>query len=431
MTPPRTQSLTALGSYAANPAGTTSIGDGIERAHNDLAGISGYDKKAIIVFTDGEENTPKYLSDISSLINEYVFAVGLGTADELDPAALNTICNGHNGYLLLTDQLDDDDTFKLAKYFLQIQAGINNEQIVVDPSGYVAPGPAIKIPFYLNETDISVDAIMMMPMQGLIDVAIGTPKGDVIKSSNLSSFPTVKKVDGAQVTYYRMTLPVSDGASINAQNGQWNILLKVNQKYYKRYLAELEKSQDQYQQAVAHGVKYTALVHAYSNLRMKCTLSQNSYETGAAMSLRCLITEYGVPLEKDVSVTASLFMPDGTLNSIVLNKVSSGIYDIQLPANYPGIYVFTVQANGFTSRNLSFTREKVLTAAVWKGGDAPAPTSSTDPNQNPFQVTICKFLNCLKRTMDKGAKERLAKNGFDIDALMKCFCHYNSFNKKE
>jgi len=301
---------------------------------------------------------------------------------------------------------------------------------VVDPNGYVVPNSVIKIPFYLNETDISVDAIVMMPIQSLIDVSIETPEGNIIEDSNLASFPTVKKVDGTQVTYYRMTLPVSDGTRINEQNGQWNILLKVNQKYYKRYLAELKKSKDQYQQVVVHGVKFTALVHAYSNLRINCTLSQNSYEPGGTISLRCLITEYGIPLIKDTSVISSYIMPDGSVNTITLNKVSSGIYETQLRADYQGVYVFTVQANGFTSRNLPFTREQVLSAAIWKGGDAPAPTSSTDTSQNPFHVTICKFLNCLKRTMDKGAKERLKKNGFDIDSLIKCFCHYNFLNKE-
>lgn len=141
--PARGNATTALSGYSANPAGLTAIGDGIERGHNNLAPVSGYDKKAIIVFTDGHETASKYISDVTSLIDEQVFAIGLGTAQELNPNALNNICNGSGGYLLLTDQLDNDDTFKLAKYFLQIQAGVNNEQIVVDPNGYVGVGQTV------------------------------------------------------------------------------------------------------------------------------------------------------------------------------------------------------------------------------------------------------------------------------------------------
>jgi hypothetical protein len=416
----RSNAITALGGYAAG-TGLTSIGDGIERGHNNLSGVGGYEKKALIVFTDGHENSSKYITDVSSLINEEVFAVGLGTAAELNPAVLNDICNGHNGYLLLTDQLDDDDTFKLAKYFLQIQAGVNNEQVVVDPSGYITPGNVVKVPFYLNETDISVDTIVMHPSQGLLEVAVETPEGKVISGANLSAFPTVKKVDGQQVTYYRMTLPVSDGASINAQNGQWNILLKTNDKYYKRYVTGLERDKKEYQQAVTHGVKYTALVHAYTNLRMACTLSQDKYIPGATLYLRAGLTEYGVPLLKDTSVVASVKMPDGSLNSVVLNKVSSGIYEAKIAAEYSGTYTFTVKASGFTSHNLPFTREQVLTASVWKGGDDTPPKSSTE--SNPMQDAFCKILACFDKNLSGNAKERLYKEGFDIDGLLRCSCH--------
>jgi len=415
----RSTAVTALASYVAG-TGLTSIGDGIERAHIHLSGVTGYDKKAIIVFTDGYENSPKYLADISSIINEEVFAVGLGTAAELNPAALNEICNGHNGYLLLTDQLDSDDTFKLAKYFLQIQAGVNNEQVVVDPSGYIAPGNLVKVPFYLNETDISVDSIVMHPAQGLLDVAIETPEGHVISSSNFSVFPTVKKIDGQQITYYRITLPVNDGASINAQNGQWNILLKVNEKYYKRYVSGLEKDQKQYQQTITHGVNYTALVHAYSNLRMDCSVSQNQYSPGALLHLRALISEYGVPLLKETSIVAKVKIPGGPLSTLVFHNVSPGIYEASMAADYAGTYTFTIKANGFTSRNLPFTREQVLTASVWRGGDNTPPKSSNEPN--PMQDAFCKILTCLDKNIDGNARERLHKEGFDIEGMLKCSC---------
>lgn len=417
--PTRASATAALSMYAANPAGLTAIGDGIERGHNNLNPVTGYDKKAIIVFTDGHETASQYISDVASLINEQVFAVGLGTAQELDPNALFEICNNHNGYLLLTDQLDNDDTFKLAKYFLQIQAGVNNEQIVVDPNGSVAPGQTVRVPFDLNEADISADAIVLLPFQGLLDVAVETPEGNLIDSGNVGSFPTVTRVLGPNMTYYRMTLPVSDGGAINSQTGKWQIILKVNTIYFKRYLALLEKNPIQYQQARAHGVQFTALVQAYSNLRMNCQLAQNSYEPGARLSVRSLITEYGMPLEKNASVRAILTLPDGSSANIGFNKVSAGVYETQVMAYYPGIYRFDVHANGFTTRNVPFTRQQVLTGAVWRGGDNPPPTSTNNPDYNPVQEAICKFLNCLSKSVDR---DRLQKAGLELDKLIACYC---------
>lgn len=417
----RSSAIGAFSGYSVNPSGSTAIGDGIERGHDNLSGVSGYDNKAIIVFTDGHETDSKYIADIDHLIDEQVFAVGLGTADQLDPAALDNICNNSGGYLLLTDELDDDDTFKIAKYFLQIQAGLNNEQVVVDPTGYVYPGQKVRIPFKVNEADISIDTILMTTMNGILNFAIETPDGDIIDPSNLGSFPTISYVNGQMVSYYRLGLPVADGLNIKAQNGQWHMVLSVNKDYWKKYLHSLE-DKELYLSSISHGVKYTALVHAYSNLRLKCTKSQTSYEPGATVNLRAEITEYGVPLGKTSSVRAELKSPDGTISTIVLHKLSNGLYEANIKANYNGIYTFTVKALGKTSRNVSFTREQVITAAVWRGGDNPPPNEHNDPNNNPTQEAICKLMDCLRRTSDKELENKFKKQGINLKKLIECYC---------
>lgn len=418
----RSSAVGAYGSYAANPGALTAIGDGIERAHNNLSGVSGYDKKAIIVFTDGHETAPKYIADVQHLIDEQVFAVGLGTADQLNPAALDNICNNTGGYLVLTDSLDDDDTFKIAKYFLQIQAGVNNEQVVVDPTGYVAPGQKVRIPFRVNETDISIDTILMTTLNGVLDFAIETPDGNLIDAANLSAFPTVLRADGEMVSYYRLTMPVQNGAGVHAQTGQWNMVLSVNDRYWKKYLGMLDKDAERYRQAIQHGVKYTALVHAYSNLRMSCKRSQSGYEPGATVNIRAALTEYGVPLSKTASVRADLRMPDGTMTNVMFSKVSDGVYEANVAANYSGVYTFTVKASGKTSRNAGFTREQVVTAAVWKGGNTPPPDSHSHPGQNPGKDALCELIHCLIKTSDKELKENMRKNGVDLERLAKCYC---------
>lgn len=423
----RVQALSALGTYSANVNGATAIGDGIELGFNNLSGVTGYDKKAIVVFTDGKETAAKYIADVEDLINDQVFAVGLGTASQLNPAALDNICNNTGGYLMLTDALDNDDTFKIAKYFLQIQAGVNNEDVVVDPNGFVYPGQKVRIPFLVNEADISVDAILMTQMNGVLDFAIETPDGDIIDPSNLASFPTVIKSDGDMISYYRLTMPVANGAGVYAQSGQWNMVLSVNNKNWKKYLEILKKRDDkksysEVSQAAAHGVKYTALVHAYSNLRMRCTKSQTGYEPGALIHVKSVITEYGAMLENTANVRAELKAPDGTVSTIQLQKTSHGVYESSIVANQPGVYRFRVMANGKSTRNVSYTREQVLTAAAWKGGDNPPPSISNDPNRNPTQEAICKLISCLGKTSDKEANANLKKLGLDLGALAKCYC---------
>jgi hypothetical protein len=229
-------------------------------------------------------------------------------------------------------------------------ATILSEQVIANPNGYIPPGNIVRIPFFLSEADISVDTIILLPAQGLAEVTIETPGGDLINSSSLPALPSVKKMTGTFITCYKMSLPVSNGSLLHAQSGKWNILLRpVSQPDH----------------GSVHGIRYTALIQAYSNLRMKVNSSQNSYEPGARFTVRCLISEYGAPLEKRTSVSASAKFPDHSTTTVPFLQLAAGIYEASLLASFPGTYEFTVFARGFTSRNRPFTREQILTAAIW------------------------------------------------------------------
>jgi hypothetical protein len=82
---------------ATGSASWTSIGDGVHDGHALVAPEGGVTVKALVVLTDGRENRPRYLSDVSGLINEHVFAIGLGTAEQIEPIALTALTNGTGG----------------------------------------------------------------------------------------------------------------------------------------------------------------------------------------------------------------------------------------------------------------------------------------------------------------------------------------------
>lgn len=423
--PDRNNLRSAINSFSPNPLGNTAIGDGIERAHERLSAVSGYDKEAILVLTDGKETARKYIADVADLIDDQVFAVGLGRAENINPSALNQIANGTGGYVLLTDQLDNDSRFKLAKYFLQILAGVNNEDIVVDPDGWISPGELHRIPFYLNESDISCDVILIVPSTGTIRLMLETPEGDKIDASTLGTIPTIEFFNGNNVTFYRTSLPVPLGAS-PSHGGKWHALLQVDAKYYDHYLGYVEKYPEVYEAVKAHGVQYTLLVHTYSNLRMRCTIAQDSYEPGAVINLRAVLSEYGVPIQKDASVRAELIRPDKTSTTLLFKKVEQGAYESNMVAFQAGTYQFRVMADGYTMRNRRFTRQQVVTGAVWKGGDLPFPESDThDGFSFDMEQTICRLLSCMDRNLSDELHERLLRSGVDLKGLIRCFCYEN------
>lgn len=391
--PARVGAKNAIAAHTPNINGRTSIGDGIENAHNLLLPVSIYDHKAIIVLTDGFENEPKYIADIQSMINERVFAIGLGTAEEINPVALTQLTNNTGGYLLLTGSMGPDNLFRLSKYYLQILAGVTNQNIVRDPEGFLTSGTKHRIPFILNETDITTDVILLSAAPPTtFSFVLETPNGDIIDLNVAAAMANIDFVQGTNTCYYRITLPAVINGLASAV-GTWNAILSLDDHGYKKYLTSLERTHHSYSSVQSHGIRYSLSVHSLSNLRMDARIIQTSLEPGATLHIRSLITEYGQPLSKNASVNVEIQRPDNTNVLLPLNKIEAGVFEEKISAVIPGIYHMRVLANGITSRNKPFTREQLLTGAVWKGGNNPLPNSSSDAGTRDEQ--ICRFLDCL------------------------------------
>jgi hypothetical protein len=390
----RVHAKTEITNHTPNPNGSTSIGDGVEHAHNLLqSSVSVYDHKAMVVLTDGHENTAKFLADVQPMINERVFAIGLGTANEINPVALTKLTNDTGGYLLLTGTMGPDNLFRLSKYYLQILAGVTNQNIVLDPEGYLAPGQKHRIPFVLNEADITSDVILLSAAPpATFQFAVETPIGDIIDPGVAGGTPTVEFVQGANVSYYRMTLPVVLGGQ-GSGPGTWHAILSLDDEGYRRYLNTLDDDPDTLKSVQTHGVRYNLSVHSLSSLRMDARVIQSSNEPGATMTIRVVLTEYGLPVHGRATVRVEIERPDHTQNTVALTEIEPGVFEAQSVATLSGVYSMRVLANGATMRSKPFTREQLLTGAVWRGGDSPPPTGTTDPRTRDEQ--LCRLMECL------------------------------------
>lgn len=416
----RLAAKTAINNHASS-GGATAIGDGVELAHNTLLPVAGFDHKAMIVFTDGHETDAKYIADVAGFINERVFAIGLGTAEQLNPAALDALVKGTGGYLLMTDDLGPDDLLRLHKYYLQILAGVTNAAVVVDPEGAELPGQVHRIPFQLAEADFRGDVVLLSPAPWAFDFALETPDGTIIAEADAAAIPGIQFIGGEQVHYYRMTLPLPVGGG--AHEGTWHALLRVGDGNFKEYLSTLRRGQDRrvLQRAIAHGVPYIVNVHAHTNLRLHADVQQGSLAPGATVTLRARLTEYDQPLFGTAGVVVRMERPDGTGATLPLPQIGAGIFEASFAADQAGIYRLLFRANGETLRGRPFTREEFRTAAVWRGGDRPAPTSQGDPRVRDEQ--LCQLLECLVR--DEVLGRFLARHEIDPKLVERClrrFC---------
>jgi hypothetical protein len=190
---------------------------------------------------------------------------------------------------------------------------------------------------------------------------------------------------GTNVAFYRMTLPALING-VGQQTGTWHAILSGKRQVPGSEF--IKGSPAAFQQSV-HGVRYNLMVHSYSNLRMRARLTQSSFEPGASLNLRAVLTEYGLPVNRRAMVRAELVRPDLSTAIVVLNEVEPGIFEASVPANSTGVYQFRMRAVGATLRDQPFTREQGLTGAVYQGGDNPPPTSDRDPHGNPTDSQNC------------------------------------------
>ncbi len=417
----RDQIRSAITTFTPNPNGLTAIGDGLERAQAHLAPVAGFGTKSVVVFTDGMETDAKFISDVAGSINDRVFAVALGRAENIQPAALTALTNGTGGYCVLTGELDINSRYKLAKYFLQVLAGIRNQDIVRDPDGLLAPGQVHEIAFDLAETDIAADVILMTPMRGVIDMTLVTPAGDVIDPAAAMSMPGGLYFDGRNVSYYRLTLPVPVGSG--AREGRWTARLELSKRGQAGVLTHVPERNAAAVAAARHGAAYSLLVHSQSNLRMTAALHQTGFAPGASLTLRVALTEYGLPVESRAEVTARLTDPGQVETALHLAEVAPGIFERTITAPLAGLYEMRIAARGKTLRGRPFTREAVRTAALWMGGDRPPPVSTGNGGKD----RLCDLLECLlsERVLSPDLRERLRRQGIDLDMMKRCldgFC---------
>jgi hypothetical protein len=400
----------AIGNYAPNPNGWTAIGEALKSAHDQLDPVTGYDIKATVLLTDGQENhgpnTRLAIEDVAASITEHTFAIGLGVPGELDPQRLMALCNNTSGYMLITGALDGDAIFRLAKFYQQIVAGVTNHEIVLDPDGWAQPGVITRIPFRLTESDILARAVLLTPNPWALQMAIEAPDGEIVTEATASPMVEWRTASGLRMSRVSLPLPVAAG---DAHEGEWAVLLAHGRGGDR--LSAVQMSSWASQQAI----RYNVMVEAYSNLAMRAGLSQDSNEPGAHVALSVSLREYDQPLDRPAWVRAEITRPDNTAVTVALGSVGGGRYEGSITALDAGVYLVRFRADGVTSRGRAFTRERLRTAAVWAGGDQPPrpPSPPRDPGDR-----VCELIDCLLG--QRGVERALERLELDPDVLRKC-----------
>lgn len=410
-----------ISGYAPNPAGNTAIGDGIELAKQKLDAAGFFDAKAMIVLTDGIETASKRVSEVAAgVIGQRVFAIGLGTADGIQPATLDALTSNTGGKLLMTGAVTEETAFLLAKYYLQILAGVTNNDIVLDPEGTVLPGQVVRIPFDILDEDIEITAVVVSPFPRGLRMALEGPDGDVFTEADAAVDPTITYAYGRGTVHLRASLPMQKGGR-PSHGGRWNLLMAMDKRGYYATGAVFAHVPDTMAgfATSGSGLRYSASIYSYSNVKLTAQLEQSGYEPGAMLTVTALLSQSSLPIEGTATVTAEVTRPDGSVTTATFGFVEPGRWQLIWPTTTQGVYRFRVMAVGRTIRDQRFTREQIVTGAVWRGGDTPGdPGDGPGGSQNPWVDLLCCLLQGGALTPE--ALRRLEVLGIDVKRLLAC-----------
>ena len=451
---------------ALDPQGATSIGDGIFEGRALLAAAPPFDVKSLVVLTDGVENSPRRISDVAGQINERTYAVGLGQPHNISVPALQTVSGNNGGFLLTTGAITGDNRFLLQKYFLQVLAGITNAEVVLDPDGELPPDVVHRIPFQLSDADSGVEVVLLTPEPDAVDFRLQTPNGLLVEPWRARAEPAMRYETGQGVAYYRIALPIQLRPHRFDQAGTWHALLTIGRPQtepttdddgvdrsilrgrrdrqnpparpapprrpfeFERAFAVVAAQQTRSVAASARGADleeqgrrgrpYSLVVHAYSNVSLRAEANHPSYEPGAEVALGATLTQSGLPAGGDPYVWAEITRPDRSTMTLTLDATGPGDFAGTFATTTPGVYRVRVRARGRTRSGRPFTRERTVTAAVWRGGDHPGGPGG--PGGAHEKDALCALLTCLlgDGVVEEKLAERLGQLGINLDRARRC-----------
>jgi hypothetical protein len=442
---------------ALDPQGATSIGDGIFEGRSVLAAASPFDARALVVLTDGLENSRRLISEVAGQTTERTFAVGLSQPGDISVPALQTVSGNTGGFLLVTGAITGDNRFMLQKFFLQVLAGITQAEVVLDPDGELPPGLVDRIPFQLSDADSGVEVVLLTPEPDAVDFRLQTPNGLLIEPWRADQEPTMRYASGAGVAYYRLTLPTQLRPRRFDQAGTWHALLTIGRPRTepttdadgvdREILRGRRRSGDQqapprrpfeferaFDVAAAQsgrsgldvptpragrpgegGLPYSLVVHAHSNVSLRAEATQRSYEPGADVALSASLTQSGLPVIAEPAVWAEITRPDGSTAELSLGATEPGEYAGTFVTTAPGVYRIRVRARGRTRTGPPFIRERTVTPTVWRGGDAPTGPDGAGRVEEALGGLVSFLLG--EGIVDTSLIERLRGAGLDLDRV--------------
>ncbi len=195
---------------ALTAGGATTIGGGLDAARLQFP-APGANPRAILLLTDGLQNTPPMVSDVEpSLTGITVHAIGFGTESSLDGALLTSLATSHGGLYMRAG-----GGLALEKFFSSAFGNIFEAGILIDPEfDLPANQPGNAIPFRVCGEEMITAVAGWDRTDASLFLEVTSPGGAVITGATA----TVETALGRTWTFLRIPLPFG-----GERNGEWSV----------------------------------------------------------------------------------------------------------------------------------------------------------------------------------------------------------------
>lgn len=365
-----------------NPSGLTTIGGGILLG-SDVLDAAVADSRAIVVLTDGIQNTAPDIPGATSTVSaktprQRVFAVGLGLNQLEDK--LHQIASATNGVAQITGDLVGHREFLLQKLYVQILSDVSDEALVTDPRSVVPPAQSRSTTVYLGEVDVSADFIVLFrqlePFPPCLRVWLEAPDGTIITPSDTTTLPNVQFSQRNGHMLFRWQFPAFPDRPL-AHVGPWRVWVE---NFTREPILRMTRCTEN----GGLPLYYSVMCKARSDFRLGGQIIQSSYTPGSPMTIILEPTLYGQPIELESPVEVQMIRPDDTVRKIVLERDEYGLYrgsftDTALVGPYHAI----AEVSAVSPAGNRITRYRQMTGIIFVPGspDGGGPGGGDNANE--------------------------------------------------
>lgn len=359
----RQSAMNAINPVDLSPDGFTTIGGGIILG-SDVLDNGAADSRAIVVLTDGIQNTDPDIPDASAQVatkspSQRVFAIGFGLNQLEDK--LVQIASFTNGYTQITGEIVGDKEFLLQKLYVQILSDVSDEAFVKDPRMIVPPGQTKSVSVPITELDVAADFIAVhrrsRAFPKYMRVWLEAPDGTVIDPATAVADPAMEYVQRSGHQYFRLQFPFAPD-NPGGHIGLWRIWVE---NFTSR------------RNSTAYGYGETLFASTMAKARSDFLLGgrvvQPDYSPLSTMVILLEPTLYGQPVALDEPVRVQVTRPDGAQRQVTLEIDEYGTYQ-GLYDDTPLVGAYRIEAEVTASSPLghSLTRYRQMTGIIFVPG---------------------------------------------------------------